>query len=267
MEPDVLLETDAKGRGNWVFAMPRRAPPSRGRRASARRSVSGHSRSSAACSRSAPTAPSRRSLGANRLALAKRALCGCRRRRPARLLPRPAVHAQGHVWVPSAHCSSACPTGRWTSCSRPTAHAATASGEHRLAHRAAAANATVKLDVREPAGLAKLAGGADMPAPLAVDAKLSASRQEQRADPITLTVGKTTATGRVSYSTAGPRPFLRAELKSPGLDLSGRPAAAPAKRSGTHLQRCAVPTRRTAPHGRRGGRHAGPPGAAERHCA
>lgn len=231
VEPDVLLESDAKGRGNWVFAdapAPAAEPKPPGERAAFGIAALVVERGVLAWR---PHGAQPSMLRIERLTLAKRALSDVDDidlRASFRDQPFTLKGSMGSVGallerVPDWPVDLAFATAGTT---------ATAKGAIDWRTAPPAANATVKLDVRESAGVAKLAGGAAVPAPLVVDARLAASGKEQRADPITLTVGKTSATGRVSYSTAGPRPFLRAELKSPGLDLSGRPAAAPAKRSG-----------------------------------
>jgi hypothetical protein len=83
-----------------------------------------------------------------------------------------------------------------------------------------AIDADAKLEVRDAAGIGRLAGTPlDLP-PLGVDMRLASSGGERRADPLRIAVGKTSAQGRVVVKTDGPRPFLTAELESPELDLS-----------------------------------------------
>jgi hypothetical protein len=92
-----------------------------------------------------------------------------------------------------------------------------------------AANMDVRAAVKDPAGLARLLDGAQIPTPLELTAKLAATRTERRADPVNLKIGATSAAGRISYRTDGPRPFVSAEFKSPGLDLSVGRRVAPRK--------------------------------------
>jgi hypothetical protein len=79
----------------------------------------------------------------------------------------------------------------------------------------------LKAELKHAAGVAKLAGTPlDLPMPATLTAKFTSSKGEQVADPLKLTLGKSAIEGRASLRTDGPRPFLRAKLSSPDVDLT-----------------------------------------------
>jgi hypothetical protein len=90
----------------------------------------------------------------------------------------------------------------------------------------------IKAEAKDTAGIAKLAGASlDLPTPIALAARLSAKDGEQLADSLQITLGRTSAAGRAALRTDGPRPRLSARLASKELDLS-RPGAAPKPAAG-----------------------------------
>jgi AsmA family protein len=84
----------------------------------------------------------------------------------------------------------------------------------------------LKAELKHTAGVAKLAGTPlNLPLPTTLTAKFASRKGEQVADPLKLTLGKSTLEGRASLATDGARPFLRAQLSSPEIDLAQSPAA------------------------------------------
>jgi uncharacterized protein involved in outer membrane biogenesis len=91
----------------------------------------------------------------------------------------------------------------------------------------------LKAELKHGAGVAKLAGTPlDVPMPATLAAKLASSRGEQVADPLKLTLGKSTIEGRASLRTDGARPFLSAKLTSPEIDLAQANGTKRERRSG-----------------------------------
>lgn len=87
---------------------------------------------------------------------------------------------------------------------------------------------TLKGTVKDPAGLGRLAGRPlDLPVPLALDAKAAAASGEFVVDPLKVTIGKSLIDGRIAVKTAGARPYANAALKSPLVDLAEGAAGAP----------------------------------------
>ncbi len=97
-----------------------------------------------------------------------------------------------------------------------------------------ALNAALKAEVKETAGLGRLAGAAiDAPTPIAVSAQLASRKGEQVADPLRITLGTHAIAGRVAVATGGPRPAVTARLTAKEIDLTplaASPTAPPAKR-------------------------------------
>ena len=91
----------------------------------------------------------------------------------------------------------------------------------------------LKAELKHSAGVAKLAGTPlDLPMPATLTAKFTSGRGEQVADPLKLTLGKSTVEGRASLKTNGARPFLSAKLSSPEIDLAQANGAKREPRSG-----------------------------------
>ena len=91
----------------------------------------------------------------------------------------------------------------------------------------------LKAELKHSAGVAKLAGTPlDLPMPATLTAKFTSGRGEQVADPLKLTLGKSTVEGRASLRTNGARPFLSAKLSSPEIDLAQANGAKREPRSG-----------------------------------
>ena len=98
---------------------------------------------------------------------------------------------------------------------------ATAKGSIDWSAALPALDLALKAELKHGAGVAKLAGiPLDLPMPATLTAKFTSGRGEQVADPLKLTLGKSTVEGRASLKTDGARPFLSAKLASPEIDLA-----------------------------------------------
>jgi uncharacterized protein involved in outer membrane biogenesis len=90
----------------------------------------------------------------------------------------------------------------------------------------------LKAEVKDAAGLAKLSGGPlALPVPLTLTARAKASRDEYLVEPMRATFGKSTIEGRIAVKTGGVRPVATASVKSSLVDLAalaprgGKPGA------------------------------------------
>lgn len=220
VQPDVLLETSPRGEGNWQFGG--RPPAQAPAKESGPRRIFGiealgieRGRLTYRAAASEPIV-----LEVDRLELAKRALSEVDDVSLQATLRGQPFTVKGSMGTIAELLAK---SADWpVDLAFATAGAgATAAGRIDLSGKTPAADMQLSIEIQDPAGVSQLAGGAQVPTPLVVTAKLAATRGEQRADPIMLTVGKTSAQGRVVYRSGGPRPFVSAELKSPGLDLSG----------------------------------------------
>lgn len=89
-----------------------------------------------------------------------------------------------------------------------------------------AVNGKVAAEVREFAALSKLAGmKIELPVPASFDATLAAAKDVQRVDPMTLRIGNTSIDGSVAVNTKGAKPHISARLATKDLDLA-RPGVA-----------------------------------------
>jgi uncharacterized protein involved in outer membrane biogenesis len=110
---------------------------------------------------------------------------------------------------------------------------ATAKGSIDWSAALPALDLALKAELKHSAGVAKLAGTPlDLPMPATLTAKFTSGRGEQVADPLKLTLGKSTVEGRASLKTNGARPFLSAKLSSPEIDLGQANGAKREPRSG-----------------------------------
>jgi len=88
-----------------------------------------------------------------------------------------------------------------------------------------AVNGKIAAEILELAALSRLAGvNVELPVPAALDATLAASQDVQRIEPMVLRVGKTSVEGSLVVNTKGAKPRLTARLTSKDLDLA-RPGA------------------------------------------
>jgi uncharacterized protein involved in outer membrane biogenesis len=110
---------------------------------------------------------------------------------------------------------------------------ATAKGSIDWSAALPALDLALKAELKHSAGVAKLAGTPlDLPMPATLTAKFTAGKGEQVADPLKLTLGKSTVEGRASLKTDGARPFLNAKLSSPEIDLAQANGTKRERRSG-----------------------------------
>jgi uncharacterized protein involved in outer membrane biogenesis len=83
---------------------------------------------------------------------------------------------------------------------------------------------TVKGELAETTAINRLAGKTiALPVPFALDAKASATRGEFTVEPLKATIGKSVIEGKATVRTAGARPYVNLQLKSPAVDLAAFP--------------------------------------------
>jgi len=85
----------------------------------------------------------------------------------------------------------------------------------------AAINGKLAAEIREFAAISRLAGvSLDWPTPVKLTATLAAAADVQRVDPMVLQVGKTALEGSAAINTSGARPRITARLTSKDFDLA-----------------------------------------------
>jgi len=232
IEPDVLLETNAKGMGNWVFSPKSDAPTDAGE--NARGPGLGiwalGIDDGTLTYRPAGKAPAKVLL--QRVRLKERIFGSIDDVEVEGAFRDQRFTFKGSTGTIAALLDKA---GGWpVDLAFATDGAkATLSGRIDWSAQPLAVDAELKAEVRDTSGLGRLAGMAlGLPTPLALDARLESSGDERRADPIKLSVGKTSAQGRILVRTGGARPFVSAEFKSRELDLSREGKRNPAPKSG-----------------------------------
>ncbi len=221
VEPDVLLETDAKGVGNWVFRPAAAARPGAGggsggaavelRHAEIDRGVlvwrNGAKKESF-------------QLAIQRLRLDRKVLgdelnvdlAAAFRDQPFTLEgsmgPLGRLFAQDPAWpVDLAFATAGATAG--------------ARGKIDFSAKLPALDGELKVEIKDAAGLARLAGTTlALPVPLTVMAKARAERDEYVVAPLRASFGKSAIEGRVAVKTGGARPVATAVLKAPLVDLS-----------------------------------------------
>jgi uncharacterized protein involved in outer membrane biogenesis len=233
VEPDVLLETDAKGTGNWVFKAPTPAksaedPGSGG----GQFDVHGVSIDRGRLAWRDGAKKSVVHLVISRLRLDRRALGDKLDVDVAAAFRDQAFTIRGSTGTVRRLLAK---DAQW-----PVDLAAATDGAD-VAVRGAldfrtpipTFDGTLKGMVKDAAGLGRLAGKPlGLPVPLALDAKAAASGGEFVVDPLKVTVGKSAIDGRATVKTAGARPYMKATLKSPLVDLAQGTAGATASGKG-----------------------------------
>ena len=232
VEPDVLLETDAKGVGNWVFKAPAAAKPGAGGESGgAEVDLHGASIDRGQLVWRDGVRKSTLRLAIQRLRLDRKTLgdelnvdlAAAFRDQPFTL-----KGSMGLIRRLLVRDSS------WPlDLALSTAGAEiNVKGSIDFSAKLPQLDGELKAEVKDAAGLAKLAGGSfALPVPLALTAKAKASRDEYLVEPMRMTFGKSTVEGRVAVKTGGTRPFATASVKSPQIDLAsltprgGKPGA------------------------------------------
>ncbi len=219
---DVLLEKDAKGVGNWVFKPP--APGAAPRPAGAgpdfeldvaelvvdRGSLTWRNGASKEALR----------LAVRKLRLEERALASDRDVELDAAFRDQPFAVKGRI---GRIVDLIAKTADWPVDVVATTDGASATAKGRIDWSAAlpALDLALKTEMKHGAGVAKLAGVAlDLPMPATLTAKFTSGKGEQVADPLKLTLGKSTIEGRASLKTDGARPFLSAKLASTEIDLA-----------------------------------------------
>jgi len=219
---DVLLEKDAKGTGNWVFHpdAPAAAPGAAGGKPDFAFDIAALvvDRGSLAWRNGAPKDTVR--LAVRKLRLKERALSTERDVELEATFREQPFTVKGRIGpIVDLIARSA----DWPLDVVATTDGATATAKGAIDWSAAlpALDLALAAEVKHPTGVAKLAGTPlDLPMPATLTAKFASSKGEQVADPLKLTLGKSAIEGRASLRTDGPRPFLRARLASPEVDLA-----------------------------------------------
>jgi uncharacterized protein involved in outer membrane biogenesis len=227
VEPEVLLETDAKGVGNWVFR-----PPAAAKAATGGESVdSGFDIYGVTIDhgqfawRDGVRKETLR-LAVQRLRLARKIfgdeldvdLAATFRDQPFTLKGSMGVIrrllAKDAAWPVDLAFATA-------------GAAINVQGAIDLSAKLPALDGEARVEVRDAAGLAKLAGGALLlPVPFTLTAKAKASRTEYVVEPVRASFGKSSVEGRVAVKTGGARPVATASVKSPLIDLTSLAARA-----------------------------------------
>lgn len=233
VEPDVLLETDAKGVGNWVFkpaagAKPGAESDSGGLEVELRHAAI--DRGVLTWRNGAKTAPTR--LAIQRLRLDRKTLgdglnvdlTAAFREQPFTLkgsmgsLRR--LFAKDPGWPVDLVFATAGAT-------------ASLRGAIDLRAQVPLFAGNLAAEVKDAAGLAQLAGGPlALPVPFTLAAKGHASRDEYVVEPLQATLGKGRIDGRIVAKTGGPRPFVTATLNAPLVDLAAGGAPRGGARAG-----------------------------------
>jgi uncharacterized protein involved in outer membrane biogenesis len=221
VEPDVLLESDAKGVGNWVFKPPavaKAGAPAEPRGVEFDLLNVSIDRGQLTWRNGARKESQR--LAIERLRLDRKALgnelkvelAGAFRDQPFTLkgsmgLIRRLL-AKDSAWPVDLEFATAGAT-------------ATVKGTTDFSGKLPTLDGSVKAELKETAGLAKLAGGPlALPVPLTLTAKGKASRDEYLVEPLQVVFGKSSIEGRLAVKTGGARPFATASVKAPLLDLA-----------------------------------------------
>lgn len=232
VEPDVLLETDAKGLGNWVFkpaaAGKIEATPDAGGAAFDLHSA-GIDRGQLAWRNGAKKETLR--LAVERLRLDRKTLGNELNVDLAATFREQSFTLKGSMG-PIRRLVARDPAWPLDLAFATAGAAVDVKGSLDLSAKLLTLAGELKAEVKDSAGLAKLSGTPlALPVPLTVTAKASATRDEYRVDPVRAAFGKSSVEGRVAVKTGGARPFATASVKSPLVDLS--PLGARSVKAGT----------------------------------
>jgi uncharacterized protein involved in outer membrane biogenesis len=221
VEPDLLLETDAKGVGNWVFKPAAAAKPDQGGDAGGVDfDVSGaHIDRGQLTWRNGARKEAVR-LAIERLRLDRKTLgdelnvdlAAAFRDQPFTLKGSMGlirrVLAKDPAWPVDLAFATAGAT-------------ASAKGAIDFSAKVPRLEGDLRAEVKETAALAKLSGGSlALPTPFALTAKGKANGDEYAVEPLRAAFGKSVIDGRVAVRTRGARPVVTASLKAPLVDLS-----------------------------------------------
>lgn len=232
IEPQLLLETDAAGKGNWVLA-PKSAAGS---------GDTGESFAIAAPSivveQGRVTIRDRKDtlqFAIDRLSLEQRVGTGVDRIELKAAWREQPFTVQGTVGSVARLMEKDVKWPLDLAFSMPGTEVKFAGYLDRSAERAAVSG-KLAADVRDFAALSRLAGARiDLPTPATLQATLAASADQQRVEPLVLRFGETAIEGSAAISTSGAKPRISARLASGNLDLArqagkGAPASAASDR-------------------------------------
>jgi uncharacterized protein involved in outer membrane biogenesis len=221
VEPDVLLETDAKGVGNWVFKPAAAAKPA----ASGDSGGAEFDLHGAAIDRGQFTwrngaRKEALRLAIQRLRLERRTLGNALNVDLAAAFRDQPFTIKGSMGLIRGLVAkdSAWPVDVAFATAGATAHV---KGTADFSAKLPTLDGDVKAEVKDVAGLAKLSGGPlALPVPFKLVARAQASRDEYLVEPMRASFGKSSIEGRVAIKTSGARPFATASVKSQLVDLA-----------------------------------------------
>lgn len=229
VEPDVLLETNAKGVGNWVLDRPSSAaPPSEPSQASALSLGEVVIERGLLAFRDGASKRTER-LTVGRLRLKERSLGDRVDIDLQAALREQPFTARGTIGRITRVLEN---DARWPVQLLLATGGAQASvdGTVDWSVPIPALDGALSAEVKDTAGISKLAGAViTVPTPTVLSAKLASKPGEQVVDPLQLTLGKHAIGGRAAVRTGGARPAVSARLASKEIDLTplATPATAP----------------------------------------
>lgn len=234
VEPDVLLETDTKGAGNWVFGEP-------GKQASGVTQLPQLEFTEVVIERATVTRRDGRTRKTNQVKLESAKLEAAGIASPLEVdikgsfdgAPVTVSGTMGRISALLAGTGGAFPV-KLTA--RTDGASLTADGKIANVLRGKGLDLAVSSQIQSTAGLARLLG-AKLPAlpPTTLKARLTDSKGDYVLDDIQAAVGKSTVSGRLAADLDGPRPRLTASLTSSGLDLSSPDKSAPPANKGARV--------------------------------
>jgi uncharacterized protein involved in outer membrane biogenesis len=217
IEPQLLLETDAAGKGNWILDPKKAAPASGGAGESF-----GIAAPSIVVEHGQVTRRDRKEtlqLAIDRLALERTGERGTARVELKAAWREQSFTVQGTV----GEIARLIDGREWPVdlvFEVPGTELKFAGDLNRSGQRTAVSG-KLNAEVRDLAALSKLAGaGIDLPTPATLQATIAGSGDQQRIEPLVLRFGKTAIEGSAAIRTAGAKPRISARLASPDLDLA-----------------------------------------------